>query len=443
MRSEDSRATGAARRYRASALDRALAQSRTVAVVGPVLGLDEKSIVAKLDEAARCATDSRITLTPRAGVWWDHHDVDWDAAVSRLPALADAELGRMLNAVRRRPGHRQPLEVVICGEHLVVDYSHGLGDGRLGLALLATLAGGDVAGARPLARGLTGNAIGDAMRHHFLRHPARVRDMLRARSHNKIGALDHAEPDHVEPDHVEPDHDARSQSGGIGRCHTVTGFLPPGPQAAVQAWVKERHPGASRASVTIALLMAALRAEAVPLDDRVSVLIDCRRYLDPGNRDGFGNFAVAIPVLMPPNATPADVTRAVRTVTESGWPIAVLAVAEIKSRLPRRRRDGSRATDEPDGDITPARMRLSVSDLGTLGTFGHLDWAPGRPPQVAAYLEPDGPDAITVLADELEGGRTFAASFWDGAVRVSVVERALARICSDPVGVLAGIREAR
>lgn len=75
MRSEDSRTT-AARRYRAGALDRALARSRTVAVVGPVLGLDEKTIVAKLDEAARCATDSRITLAPAPGPWWEHRGVD-------------------------------------------------------------------------------------------------------------------------------------------------------------------------------------------------------------------------------------------------------------------------------------------------------------------------------------------------------------------------------
>lgn len=439
MRSEDGRTTGAARRYRASALDRALAPSRTVAVVGPVRGLDEKSIVAKLDEAARCATDSRITLAPRPGAWWDHRDVDWDAAVSRLPALADAELGQMLDSVRTRPGYRQPLEVVICGDHLVVDYSHGLGDGRLGLALLAILAGADAVDARPLARGLTGNAVAAAIRHHFLKQPVRVRDMLRARSHNKAGGL-------VD---VEPGPDSATDSGRFGRCHTVTGFLPPGPRAAVQGWVKERHPGASRASVTIALLMAALRAEGVPVDERVSVLIDCRRYLGPENQDGFGNFAVAVPVLMPPNATPVEVTRHVRTVTDSGWPIAVLAVAEIKSRLPGRRRDAPQASDDADSettgttDVTPARMRLSVSDLGTLSTFGHLDWASGRPPQVAAYLEPDGPDAITVLADELQGGRTFAASFWDGALSAGVVERALERICSDPVGVLNGIREGR
>lgn len=207
----------------------------------------------------------------------------------------------------------------------------------------------------------------------------------------------------------------------------------------MQTWVSERYPSASRASVTIALLTAAFRAEGLHVDDRVSVLIDCRRYLDAADRDGIGNFAVAVPVRMSLNATPADVTREARTVTESGWPVAVLALAEIRSRLPGRRPGGPR----PDRAVTPARIRLSVSDLGTLNIFGHLDWVPGRPPQVAAYLEPDGPDAVTVLADELQGGRTFAATFWGGVVGAAVVERALERICSDPVGLLNGIREVR
>lgn len=406
-------------RYRASALDRSLATSRIVCIVGPIRGLDEDLIVAKLNEATNRSDTPRIALVPGTGPTWEYRAADWVSVVTRRPDLLTGDVGELLNAVRNRTGDRQPLSVVICGDYLLVDYSHGLGDGRLGLALLATLGGGDVYSARVLAQGLSARAVGKALRCQFLAHPTRLLDMLQIRKLNKAGAV----------------HDAgntRRIDRWTEHRRTITAYLPPRAYAELRAWVKGRFEESSRASLTIALLMAALRDEGVRVDDQVSVLVDCRRYLDQQHQRGFGNFAVAVPILLPFNASPVDIVRRMRSVTASGWPVAVLAVAELKARLPWCHADVP-ATDSVE---VPDRVRLSVSDLGKLTTFGHLDWVEPGPPQVAAYIDPDGADALTVLVDELAGGRTLSASFCDRMVDRAVVERALQRLCSDPVGVL-------
>ena len=90
----------------------------------------------------------------------------------------------------------------------------------------------------------------------------------------------------------------------------------------------------------------------------------------------------------------------------------------------------------PSTVTVPDRLRVAVSDLGRLGMFGHTDWALGAPPQVAAYLEPAGPDAASLLVSELAGGRTFTASFCGAMVDPAVVTRALDLMCDDPVATL-------
>ncbi|OMC29724.1 hypothetical protein A5740_17265 [Mycobacterium sp. GA-1841] len=412
------------RRYRASALDRSLAASRIVAVVGPVADLQEDVIAAKLSEAVSCSATPRIALAPSAGAQWDYRVIDWSSAVHTRPDLSGADLGALLNAVRGWAGDHPPIEVAICGDYLLVDYSHGLGDGRLGLALLSVLAGEpNVAAAQSLAKSLTPNALGHALRRQFAARPAQAVKMLSTRKLNKAAVSD-------------TDDAASTRRISRWRHHrrTVTGYLHPRECAELRARAKSRFPESTRASITIALLMAALHAEGIRVADQVAVLVDCRRYLPAKAQDGYGNFAVAVPIVMPPNPTPTEVAQRVRTVTESGWPVAVLGLAELKAMI---RRGGAPAPADPTDPVeVPDRIRLSVSDLGKLTMFDQLNWVGGSPPQVSAYIEPDGPDAVTVLVDELAGGQTLAASFCDQMVDPAVMQRALDRLCADPVAVL-------
>lgn len=411
------RIAGVGRRnsYRSNVIDRALASSRTVALVGPVAGLDEDRIRAVLQAAVAAAPDSRIALNPDGDSrTWEHQSAPQMTVTKRQCDTAD--LGRLLTEIYNRDDRRTPLDVFICDDYLVVDYSHGLGDGFLGLTLLRTLAGGDVERAAALAKGLPSHALWTAIRRHFGSHPTKIREVLQLRRNNR--GSDHGR------------HDGPSVGKWQAAMQCVTAHMDADTLSRVRQWASANAAGSTTASITTALWMAALRAEGASLDERVMMLVNCRRYLGAEHLDANGNFAFAIPI--PLSGPPPEVSHRVRQVTESGWPLAILAVAELKAKLRRQ------STSSQDGPTrASARMRLAVSDLGRLKMFDGLPWAEGqRPPQVTGYLETDDANAVALIVTELMGSRTFTASFSTELIEPALIERALRRMCTDPVGLL-------
>ncbi|GAA1461151.1 hypothetical protein GCM10009619_29820 [Williamsia maris] len=409
--------------YSSTELDRALASSRIVAAIGPVADLDTDRIARGLARA-RAVTEPRIALVP------DHHDRRWPYRSDIEPPIVDRpggdtdDLGELLTTVRARESDR-PLEIALCGDHLVVDYSHGIGDGRFGLALLSALSGPDDPTAdRALGVGLPSSAVWTALRRQFATHPARLADVVRLRSQN--AATD------------APTDRTRTIENWTAAKRSVVAHMDADTAAELRQWVAENNSERpTAASVTVTLWRAALRSVGVCIDDRVMILIDCRRYLDERHHTAHGNFAVGIPIHIPSDAPPAEVTRRVRAVTGSGWPVAILGLAEVRSRL----RPGA---EQPDTHVVevPDRARLSVSDLGRLTMFDHVTWNAGRrPPSIVSYVEPDGPDAITMLVTELRGVRAFTASFCSDFIAPEVVTAALHRMCSDPMSLLKASRD--
>lgn len=414
----------APQRYRSSVLDRALTPSRTVAVVGPVAGLDESRATGVLASAAALPRP-HLALEPRADErMWCYRD-DVARHVVRNDALRADDLGALLTTVRRGTDARRPLNVLLSDGHVAVDYSHGVGDGQFGLTLLAALAG-DVDPERSgiIARSLPQHALRSAALRHFRGRPAALGEIRKLRNANKIGA--------------DVDRPTRTVEDWQDHNRTVTAYMPPDVVTELRTWSRANASGATSASTTVALWLAALRTRGARLDERVMILMNCRRYLDPDHALSQGNFAVAMPILLPPGGGPADIASLVRRVSGSGWPIAVLLLAEAKALL---RRGGTAPVVTTGVADASGRIRLSVSDLGRLPMFDHVEWAPdGRPPRLAAYLEPDGPDAVTLLVSELAGGRTFTATFCEAAVDADLVTGALEQMCSDPVGLLAADR---
>ncbi|BBY26477.1 hypothetical protein GCM10023114_22780 [Mycolicibacterium sediminis] len=401
-------------------MDLALTPSRTVAVVGPVAGLETSRATAVL-AAAGALPQPHLAVEPRAGERAWRYRTDLAEHVVRRDDLPTDDLGALLTTVRRGADETRPLNALLCGDHLVVDYSHGVGDGQLGVYLLAALCGDvDEERSRILARGLPPRAVGSAAWRHFRARPAAIADVRRLRSENKVTTTG------GRPTRTVDDWQAHNR--------TVTAYMPPATVTATRDWSRANAPGATSASLTVALWMAALRAQGAELDERVMILMNCRRYLDPSHALAQGNFAVAMPVVLPASGDPAEIAALVRRIFDSGWPIAVLLMAEAKARLGRGGTDPGSAPGLADAG---GRIRLSISDLGRLPMFDHVEWVPGgRPPQLAAYLEPDGPDAVTLLVSELAGGRTFTATFCDAAVDAGLVEGALKRMCDDPLGTL-------
>jgi hypothetical protein len=410
-----------ARPYRSTALDRALASARTVVAIGPCEGLDEARIRDVLRAAESYGAESRFTVIPDAAAtrWRYAHGVA-DTALSSRPDLATDDLAALVNEVNNRTGPRGAFEVMICGDNLLLDYSHGVGDGQLGVLALAVLAGGDAAQAPVIARGLSSRAVWSALWNHYRTHPAALRDFWRMRKANKRFD-DSAAPQATR--RIERWEDAKT---------SIAAHVEPAGVASHRAWAKENHPGATTASLTVAMWLAALETEGVRHDDRVMILMNCRRYLGEAYRTVQGNFAVGIPLPMPASRSPDEIADLTRRAIASGWPIAILGMAELKSLVHRPRApEATEAVDVPD------RLRLAVSDLGRLTMFDGQAWKPGSSPQLSAFLEPDGPDAVTLLVDELAGGRTYTASFCDKMIDPAIIERALDRMCDGPADLLA------
>lgn len=228
------------------------------------------------------------------------------------------------------------------------------------------------------------------------------------------------------------DGDSRRITDWRSARHSVTAYMEPAAVASLHAWTASHFPDTPAAASTVTLLAAALRAEGVRVDDEVTILVDCRRYLRPRQRGGHGNFAVGIPIYAPPESTPSTIGTQIRAALEAGRPLARLSVAEVKARLATK----TAHPCAPHLEV-PDRVRLTVSDLGKLRPFDHIRWKAGdAPPQAIAYVESEGPDAMDLEVTEVCGGRTFTASFSATMVEPAVVANAFQRMCEDPVGVL-------
>ena len=377
--------------YRSSWLDRMFAESRTIVMTGPIPDLDESRVRVVL-EAAAAVTDSRITLVPdgTARRWRRHRPVL--ARVVSRPDVDVSDVGAALTAMHNRPDKECPIEVFVCGDYLIVDYSHGLGDGWLGEVLTRSLVAGDPGAAAAIAKPLPSNALWTAVASSILRRPTTISATMRLRKATKFA------------------------------------------DAQLKAWAKQHAPTATTNAVSTAVWMAALRACGATVDPQVMVLMNCRRYLPPDLEDANGNFAFAMPVELP--ASPTGIAQKVRQITDSGWPLTILAVADLKSRLSRGTQSGERSAVFGNG------LRLAISDMGNLKWFEQLSWTAGRQPMVTGFLETDGPDSVAMIITLISGVRTFTATFSTESIDPALIDSALEKMCADPVGLLQGLADA-
>lgn len=413
----------AERSYRSTALDRVFADTRIVTAVGPVRGLDVRRTRRTLTAAAQAHAEAHLAVEPRSDTrqWRYRTDIAGDNVTTGTGPTDD--LGRMLTEIRSRDGTRSPLEVIVFDDHLAIDYSHGIGDGQIGVMMLAAFCDDADGTLVPgLTSGLPASSTWKALWRHYSRNPKTVSDFRKLRGRHRAEADGGSAPRR----RIENWETAKvSRAGYMSRDRVDE----------LKQWTAEYMPGATAASISIALWSAALRAEGVDVAEHIMVLFNSRRYLDPAQQNSHGNFAVGIPLHLPAGTTPVAIAGAMREVIESGWPIAVLGMSLLRDAASRIR--SSVRPQHTSVVEVPEKLRLAVSDLGRLRVFDHLEWADdGRPPQMAASLEPDGPDGCTMLIAEIAGGRTYTASFCSKMIDVAVMDSALQRMCEDPVALL-------
>ncbi|WP_415976637.1 hypothetical protein [Rhodococcus sp. 077-4] len=412
------------RTYRSTALDRIFADTRIVTAVGPVRGLDVERTRRTLTAAEHVGRAPHVALEPRSDdrVWRYRSDIAGDNVFSSTDAIDD--LGRTLTDIRNREGERAPLEVIVFDDHLAIDYSHGIGDGQIGVMMLAAFSDDADGTLVPgLAAGLAPSATWKALWRHYSRNPRALGNFRTLRTRH--GAQSDAGAGALR--RIENWEDAKvSRVGFMDRSHADE----------LKRWTAENASQATAASVSIALWQAALRAENVDVDEHIMVLFNSRRYLDAAQQGSHGNFAVGIPLHIPRDTTPVEIATEMREVIESGWPIAVLGMSHLRDVASRIRPSAPSRDDRSVVEVSE-KLRLAVSDLGRVRVFDHFDWADdGRPPRMAASLEPDGADGCTMLIAEIAGGRTYTASFCSKMIEVDVIDAALRRLCEDPVALL-------
>ncbi|MBM7277065.1 hypothetical protein JTZ10_04770 [Gordonia rubripertincta] len=400
---------------RATVLDRALASSRSISVTGPLTPLDIDRVRARLDLAMTPTSRLSVVPDPASTRWL--HDTTPPPVVER-PDLADRSPGEILDGLRKRTEPVGTVEYLLCGRWLVLDQSHGIGDGRVSLEQIAGLAGHDGSAMAPnLERALPASAAWQAAYRHLVRHPSRLREIARLRHANAA---------------EESDGPSRTLSGWRSTRGVVATSMPADRVAALRAAVNDSGMKASAPAVTVALWRAAVAGQGVAVDPRTQVLFDCRRYLDPAHAADHGNLAVGIPLRFPDSATPAEVGERIRAVAQSGWPAAILGVGELRGLLRPRRAVPDDA--DPDTVTVPDCLRLSVSDMGRIGVFGDVAWDPtATSHHLYASLEPDGPDAATTFVSEVDGTRSFTTTFYGAFVDRAVIEAAHRSLCDDPV----------
>jgi hypothetical protein len=403
-------------RYRSTWLDRCLADSRTVSIVGPIPDLDEARMWTVLQAAAE-VPKSRITLVPDGSSRrWRYHKPLLASVVNR-PDIDTSDAGNALTSILNRPVREFPLEVIVSGQYVVIDYSHGLGDGWLGELLTRSLVHGDPSAATAIAKSLPSHALWVAAFRSVLSRPAAIRAVFRLRRSTNTHGGDAIDDGRV------------STWRSSMRC--VTRSIDAQQTAALKAWAAEHAPGSTSNSVSTALWMAALRSCGADVDQRVMMLMNCRRYLPTKYQDANGNFALAIPLELPASAP--GIAARVREAAASGLPLAFLAAAEARARITRHTESGQTSA------VFSKRLRLAVSDLGRLTRYESINFdEDGRFPEVTAFVDTDGPDSVALIITEIKGVRMFTASFSTEAIEPKLIETALDRMCADPVGVLRG-----
>ncbi|SEC16513.1 hypothetical protein [Rhodococcus koreensis] len=404
---------------RASSRDLMRSGSRMITAIGPVrlpsIGEIRDTLTVLAHAGGRHTPIGLVPTTESRR--WEHRPQDFLGNVQQLGPCTREDVPRLLTGLARAGASVYPLNVAVAGDFLLLDISHGLGDGRLALSLVRAVAGGRSGtpvpewartrdSALPLARALT---------RAFASSPARVAQLLESRPSTAHDSC---------PVEVVP----------WGRAPTaVVASAVSGTIAELRRWRDRDLPGASVSSLLFAAVARAMRSRGLKIEDRVDVLFDCRRYLPDGATVN-GNFAAGVRFALSDPGDAAEMSAAIAQATASGRPLASLALSIAKFR--RRVRAGTAHTAASHVAATP-RARLVYSDMGEAALLADLDWTdePGRR-IVTALSEPADPASIVFTSVRRGPELDVSASLHDNVFDPELVRDALADALCDPLSLL-------
>lgn len=333
---------------------------------------------------------------------------DWDDATDVGDRVAD---------LAGDPTLEPPLSLIRYPRHIGLRMSHGVGDGRLFLTVIAaalqTAITGEVvqwpvqsAGRFPLA---------SAAFNTFGRRPALALAAIADR----------------------PDHDGATNPPGEQRpwspSRSVQHTNMPREQAdEMYAWGKRNTPRASRFALQVSLYLKALHKAGLEIAPDVRVIVDLRRYLGWKYIDG--NFVAGVPMLLDWTMGPEEISVRIKSTSASGRPLAGQMLAALL---------GGVSMPEATSVDTAARPRMTFSNLGWSPEIDSLPFLPDEPPVYAGSVPPEGPLGMTVLCGDNRRVMAMDTTFHDNAVNPVMLREAMGLALADPIGLLSDSRGAR
>ena len=389
------------------------------AVLGPVAGIDDAALAARLDEIAALGTHTRVGLRPsrRGARWsWDPHPGS-TAVLPECPVPCTGLEQVLHHAMSVHPD--VPLAVWRCGAHLCVYYDHGLGDANFSLRLFAALTNPTaVAGFAVGESRMVTNPFGTAFLAALRTAPRALgSDVLRIAklAAARLGARRSG----GRRQSVETEPDMASGSSPVVVC------VASGPDYAstLRTYRDHEHPGVSTTVLIAWLVWRSLAAEGVDTGGSIGMLADMRRYLPKGSLF-IGNFVGLVEAPMAADTTPEAVRDAVDADVRSYRPLLRLAGQVGLSRLRSAGRPRPRSGQAPTRD---GRVMLTVSDHSKFPRGSAIAWTTQDAAELAVVISPAGEQHVAVtLLSAGQGDVQLTAKFYPSQIDPEVVRRALA-----------------
>ncbi|NII50373.1 hypothetical protein [Frigoribacterium endophyticum] len=417
-------AEGGRRTLPISAVDRLAAGAHVLGVMGPLVLPPRAALVAALHRVVSLGPGARLGLVAA-----DRRDWAWtpetqrelcERMVREIPPLGDdLAPDEVLEHLVGMIDDALPLQVILSGERLLMIYDHQVVDARftsrLPAALLDLAAGGEMP-AWLSAEGVR-HPLWRAVAATYLRHPARVPALLRARRVQvptvPTGVVQEREQVAWAP--------STAVAWGRGERRTFT---------ELRRWLRAQpHPVAFSSAVIVALRAAFVR-EGVRLAAESELVWDVRQYL-PAGVDTTGNFVTGVPVTGVDDLLAVD--ESIHETVTSGRPLAALVAGAVKEAV----RPGDRRV--PATAPAHARGHLVVSNLGVARTMQGLPWVrDGRPAELGYTVHPVPAENLSVQIAVIDGALQVAVAYNDNVFDRGVVDRALARFVADPLSLIDG-----
>ncbi|MCV7178475.1 hypothetical protein [Mycolicibacterium sphagni] len=401
----------------ATGLDRLMAGTRYVGCLENVIVPQRDYVTQALTTITRFGPHTRLGLTPSptARLWdWEPQQVP---TIRDLPAdVADNGTAAVLEYIRRLPVPRSPVDVYLSDRHIAFDIDHGLSDARLYIDCITALFdiehGTSSAWLRerdtqfPLGHALTHTFGGCPRRLRQAWHEVKQRPSATARPSSSMPAGTSNASCSVEVVHVD---DAAEWE--------------------VERWRAAHAPDASRTVIWLSITRAALAHAGLPLSDTVRLVVDCRRFLRPGDRVN-ANFISGLNVLAPVERPANAIGAAVKADLEAALPLLALTATSARYLAfpARTSRDRIWQPDMP--------VQVVYSDVGRLTPFESLPWIPGQPRSINASLEPGAPWDISVFSGTIGHERSVTLSYHDTVHDRHILQEAAEAIRTDPIRLL-------